>query len=824
MGMATLLLLQNQSSARASSSADFARAEAIRAFDDRTLGGIIFPHWLPSENRFTYVSYDQAEKPGFVFLVDAKAASKRALFDTRELATSLSRASGTVIDFNALPVWRLGQDEKELAAFIAGRSYLCSLSPMTCRVASNKDVKAIGISTEPSWATRSPDGKWDAFVWNHNLYIRPASLSEDNEYVPRGPSISEGSANNAFGTEFGYYFFQPTGQRGGCDLPAPAGAPVTAAAEFMPVLDGSIALTSDGGPLYSYGPRWKGGAEVATLDTDRYRPTKAAIVWSPDSKKLSIRRSDLRGVGVYPLYSSTSNQPIDHSYYYAGPGSKNVPQYDLYVADIATRTTKKSSIPSNGLVLQPEGERWTADSKTLLAISAERGLRSATLYSINPDTGLAKPTIHETSKTYVRTDNSLVAVTASNGEIFWFSERDGWGHIYRYDAKGKLLNQVDTGRHVVSQIIHIDENKNQIYFTARGRDVANPYYRHLLRINFDGSGLKDLTPASGDHDVQLFPGGKFFLDIHQDIATPPTALIRSIDGSLVQVVSQGRDAALRAIGWRPAQEFSVKARDGVTDLYGVMYRPSTFDPSKKYPLIVNVYPLSGSVGTIWRFEGGDNNLRLMEGGDFGITHGEGMDQALAELGFIVIKLNSLGTPGRQRAFQDFAYGNVIDNGLPDQIAAIGQLASRHSFIDQDRVGIFGHSGGGFATAAGMLIHPDMFKVGVAQAGNHDFRNFGWYWGEMFQGLVKNKADEENYAKQAALTYAANLKGKLLLIHGDMDCNVSPSNTLRLYDALIREGKSVDLSIIPDAGHQLPTYAMHQSWSYFVNNLKMSADK
>lgn len=252
---------------------------------------------------------------------------------------------------------------------------------------------------------------------------------------------------------------------------------------------------------------------------------------------------------------------------------------------------------------------------------------------------------------------------------------------------------------------------------------------------------------------------------------------------------------------------------------GFSTSPRDFDPAKRYPVVVNIYP-GPQIGSIeqWRFQGADN-FGPREDESKPITHGEGTAQSLAELGFIVVKINALGTAERSKAFEDFMYRNVIDNGLPDQIAGLRQLAERYPWLDLDRVGIIGHSGGGFAAAAALLTHPEFFKVGVAEAGNHDFRTYGWYWGEMYQGPLKTPADAALYAKQANLTYAGNLTGKLMLVHGDMDCNNPPAQTLRLADALIQHNKPFDLLMVPESGHQLPPYVMRRAWRYFLDNLQ-----
>lgn len=813
------MLLAQPVLATAATTEDYARADRIRSFDNRRTGGTIFPHWLPDGRSFYYRSFADHEQPGTIFLVDPAKHTKQALFTLDALAAAMSKASRNNVDRDHLPDWRLA-DASTVIVRDGAQDYRCAVSTMFCQTASPAAGEGV-----PQWAVRSPDGKWDAFVWNYNLYVRRSDATNGGETAYK-PPYSDGNGNYAFpmsGDSDDIASFRPTGQRRSCDFPAPGGPVATTEPDFVPPPAGAIALTQDGTRLYSYGPRWKLGAEPATLDADRYRPTRGSVLWSPDSSKLLVRRDDLRGVGVYPLYSSTSNLPVDHSYFYASPGANHIPQYDLFVADVAAKRTVKVDVPPTGTVLTPGGAQWTQDSRQLHVLSSNRGPTKVTFSVVEAATGQAKPLIVERSKTFVEMGNGgrqiITAVSPSGKDIIWFSERDGWGHLYLYGADGKLRNQIDRGANSVAELLQVDFARKLIYFTAMGRAAGNPYNRHLYRVGFDGSGMTALTPDDGDHSIAFAPDGSYFLDTHQGIATPPVTTARARDGHAIIEVSRGDDRALRATGWRPAETFSVKARDGTTDLYGVMYKPSNFDPAKHYPIVVNIYPgpFMGSVGANWVFQGGDN-IGPREQSRPRVTHGEGMSQSLAELGFIVIKLNSLGTAQRSKTMQDYFYGNAIDNGLPDQIAAIRQLAKRYPWIDADRAGITGHSGGGFAAAAGMLTHPDAFKVGVAQAGNHDFRTYGWYWGEQYMGPLKTEADHARYARQANLSYAANLEGKLMLVHGDMDCNNPPAQTLRLVDALTQAGKDFDLLMVPEAGHQLPSYVMRRSWDYFVTNL------
>jgi len=425
-------------------------------------------------------------------------------------------------------------------------------------------------------------------------------------------------------------------------------------------------------------------------------------------------------------------------------------------------------------------------------------------------TGQITPITKDTAATFVElvhggtTGNWEVA---SNGDdIFFPSQRDGWLHVYRYDAAGKLKNQLESGAYAVERIAHVADSGKKVFFTAWGREPGVPYYAHLYSIGFDGAGAKLLTPEDGNHRIVFVPTGGYFLDTYSRVDLPPVTLLRSaLDGTVIMALERADVDLLKSIGWTPAEVFTVKARDNVTTLYGLMYKPSHFDPKKKYPIITHIYP-GPQVGSV---------------GDWGFSTGSsGQARSLAELGFIVIQLDHMGTPKRSKAFHDFYYGNMGDNGIPDHIAAIRQLAARYDYIDIDKVGIYGFSGGGFASTDAILRYPDFFKVAVSGSGNHDNRTYGFFWGEKYQGLYKadSARGTDNFESAANYTLAKNLKGKLLLTHGDMDNNVHPSNTMRVVDALIKANKDFDLIIFPDTPHALPAYGVRKVWDYFVRNL------
>jgi dipeptidyl aminopeptidase/acylaminoacyl peptidase len=335
-----------------------------------------------------------------------------------------------------------------------------------------------------------------------------------------------------------------------------------------------------------------------------------------------------------------------------------------------------------------------------------------------------------------------------------------------------------------------------------GRD---PYFRHFYKIRIDGRGQTLLTPENADHSISLSPQGNYFVDTYSTPTNPPVSVLRDLNGKVLLTLEKADASRLLATGWKPPTPITVKARDGKTDLYGLMFTPSNLDSTKKYPIINYIYPgpQSGSVGTR------------------SFSPARGDHQALAELGFVVAAIDGMGTPGRSKAFADAYYGDMGDNTLPDQVAGMKELAQRYSWIDISRAGIWGHSGGGFATADAMFRYPDFFRVGISESGNHDNRNYEDDWGERYQGLLRKTNGTDNYADEANQTHAKNLKGKLLLAHGGLDGNVPPYNTYLVVDALIKANKDYDLVVFPNAGHGYGTssnYMMRRRWDYFVTNL------
>jgi dipeptidyl-peptidase 4 len=358
----------------------------------------------------------------------------------------------------------------------------------------------------------------------------------------------------------------------------------------------------------------------------------------------------------------------------------------------------------------------------------------------------------------------------------------------------------------VTQLLRVDEKNRALYFLADGREKGNPYFTHFYRIGFDGKNLALLTPEDANHDVSLSPSGRFFVDSYSTPDVPRVTVIRDDAGKLLYTVEKEDISRLLAAGWKPPLPIVVKARDGVTDLYGLMYQPTSLDRGKKYPIVNNIYPgpQGGSV-TNWSF-----------------ADARGDCQALAEMGFVVVQIEGMGNPLRSKKFHDFYFGKMEDNTLPDQVAGMKELAAKYPWIDIDRAGIYGHSGGGYAAADAMFRYPDFFKVGISESGNHDNREYEDDWGERYQGLlVKNPDGTSNYDDQANQTLAKNLKGHLLLAHGTMDDNVPPYNTLLVVDALIKANKDFDLLLLPNQHHGYGAeslYMTRRRWDYFVRYL------
>ncbi len=453
--------------------------------------------------------------------------------------------------------------------------------------------------------------------------------------------------------------------------------------------------------------------------------------------------------------------------------------------------------------------QWAPDGSSVAFVSTSRDHKHEQLRVGDASTGLIRDVLEERAETFYESGNGRVnwRYLPKSGEVIWFSERDDWGHLYLHDLKsGREKVQITKGEGNVTQLLRVDETSRMLYFVGVGKEKGrDPYFRHLYRVGLDGGNVQLLTPGDADHDVTLSPSGKYFVDVYSKPDVPPVAELRDSSGALLMTLEKADISKLTATGWEPPVPVTVKARDGATDLYGLMYKPTKLDPAKKYPIVNHIYPgpQTGSVG----------------GRTFAAARGDA--QALAELGFVVVEIDGMGTPWRSKKFHEAYYGNMGDNTLADQVAGMKELAARFPWIDIDRAGIYGHSGGGYATADAMFRYPDFFKVGISEAGNHDNRSYEDDWAEKWQGLLRTNSDgTTNYDNQANQLVAKNLKGKLLLAHGTMDANVPPYSTLLVVDALIKANKDFDLLMLPNRGHGFGNepYMVRRRWDYFVKHL------
>jgi dipeptidyl-peptidase 4 len=550
---------------------------------------------------------------------------------------------------------------------------------------------------------------------------------------------------------------------------------------------------------------------------------RAILTWSPDSKKLATFQQDQRNVGEMYLVKTKVGHPELSAWKYPLPGDSVVSMIHRVIIDLSGSSPKmvrfkmpadehRSSvcdhIACGGSELSDV--EWYDDGSKLAFLSNSRDHKIATLRIADANTGDVRDVLREEVATQFESgDNGPNwRVLPATNEVIWFSERDDWGQLYLYDlTTGALKSKITTGDGPVLSVERVDEKTRTIWFVAAGKEAGrDPYFRHLYRIGMNGKGLTLLTPEDGDHNSTLSPNGAVFVDSWSRPDLAPTAVLRhATTGKLIATLEQGDISKLVAAGWKAPTRITVKDRAGKWDLYGLMWTPTTLDSTKKYPIINYIYPgpQGGSVGSR-QFSAATRD-----------------NQALAELGFIIVAIDGTGNPTRSKSFHDAYYGRMSDNTLPDQIAGMKQLAERYRFIDLERAGMWGHSGGGFATASAMFQYPDFFKVGISESGNHDNRNYEDDWGERYHGLLTRSGTTDNYEKEANQTLAKNLKGKLLLAHGTMDDNVPPDNTWLVVDALIKAGKDFDLLMIPNALHGFgaaSNYMMRRRWDYFVQHL------
>ena len=569
-------------------------------------------------------------------------------------------------------------------------------------------------------------------------------------------------------------------------------------------------LTTDGQKDFGY----------ATDNAGWVKSDRPVLVWSPDSRKIATFQQDDRPVGEMYLVTTKVGHPELQQWKYPLPGDSAISMIHRVVINVDTprvirfqmapdahRSTLCDHVICRGT--EWADVEWYPDGSHIAFVSTSRDHKHEVFRVADPATGSVRDVFREDVATQYESGNGTVnwRVLPASNEVIWFSERDDWGQLYLYDlATGQLKSKITSGEGNVAELRRVDEKSRTLWFVGNAKEPGrDPYFRHFYKIGIDGKGLALLTPEDADHQISLAPSGQYFVDAYSKPDVPPVTVLRDLNGKSIVTLETADITRLRATGWKPPMPITVKARDGKTDLYGLMYVPTNLDRTKKYPIVNHVYPgpQTGSVG----------------GRSFSPARGDA--QSLAELGFIVVEIDGMGTPWRSKSFHDAYFGRMGDNTLPDQVAGMKELAGRYPWIDINRAGIYGHSGGGFAAADAMFRYPDFFKVGIAEAGNHDQREYEDDWGERYQGLLTRTSDgSDNYAPEANQALAKNLKGKLLLAHGTMDDNVPQYNTLLVVNELMKANKDFDFILLPNRAHGFGNepYMVRRRWDYFVKNL------
>ena len=730
---------------------DYTRAERFLGYDTAPLvdHAIQRVEWL-DDGRFGYIDHDAAGDHYRV--MDAATGKVGDAFDQTRLAAALGKALSRPVKADKLGIGRyvitadgrLDVQMEKWNGLLDETHYLCDLRPAQAVCAARK-VEEPGV--------RSPDKKSEAFIRDWNLWLRDVATGKETQLTIDGVQ------------DFGY-------------------------------------ATDNAG--------WK--------HTDN-----AILVWSPDSRQIATFQQDQRKTGEMYLIRTKVGHPELIKWKYPLVGDKDVTMIERVVIDVAAKKVVRLKMPPDqhrstlcdDVSCGPDGGwddvKWADDGKTLAFVSTSRDHKHEWFRVADAKTGAVRTVFEEQVPTYYESGNGQVNwfYLPESHEAIWFSERNNWGNLYLYDLDtGKLKHAITTGEGNVTEVLKVDAKTRTAWFRGVGRIAGvNPYYQQFFKVSLDGGQPTLLTPEAANHEITLSPDGHAFVDTWSTPTEPPVSVLRdSHDGHTLASVAKADISRLRAAGWVPPTPITVKARDGKTELYGMLFKPTNFDPHKKYPIVDYVYPgpQTGSV----------------RGRNFLASRGD--NQALAELGFIVVAIDGMGTPWRSKAFHDAYFANIGDNTLPDQVAGIKELGKRYPWIDLDRVGIWGHSGGGNTTADAMFRYPDFFKVGWAESGNHDNRNYEDDWAEKWQGLEVVKDGKSNYDDQANQNHAANLKGRLMLVHGTLDDNVPPSNTLLVADALIKANKDFDLLLIPNVHHgygkEKGAYAMRRRWDYFVTHL------
>jgi dipeptidyl-peptidase 4 len=748
---------------------DYAQAERWMSYNvnglvHHTIRGV---NYLPDGRVF----YRDPGTGGTAYMIAGQAPGATAwsvtpAFDNAKLAAALGAATKTTVEANKLGVTEYKEGSNGGFSVTTGEGVFdCDAAVTACteepKPPSDEKTAAKGAARARRRAGEvnlSPDKKLAAFIRDNNLWVRTVATGEERQLTTDGVE------------DFGY-------------------------------------ATDNAGWQHSDG---------------------AILTWSADGKKIATFQQDQRKTGMMYLVPVTNRHPKLEAWRYPLVGDKDVTMIEPVVIDVATAKVVRvkteplehRSMECDDVSCDGDG-RWSdvefsPDGGKLAFVSTTRDHKDEYVKVADTATGEVRDVYHEHVDTSYgwQAKNDWKVLWDAN-ELLWASERSNWAQYYLYDlATGELKNEVTHGDGPVAELKYVDEKAGVLYFTATGKVKGeDPYYVNYFRVDLDGKHQKLLTAEDATHEITAAGDGSTFVDVYSTVDTPQTAVLRDGKSGKVLVTLAKQDISqLLAAGWKAPERVEVKARDGVTPLYGLLFKPTNFDATKKYAVIDYVYP-------------GPQDGSCSVSGPPGFEASRGDLQAMADLGFAVVCIDGMGNPHRSKSFHDAHASSPADMGddtIPDQVSGIKDLASRYAWIDLDRVGIMGHSGGGNATVSAMFHFPDFFKVGWAESGNHDNRDYEDDWDERWAGLeVIGPDGKSNYDAHANQNYAKDLKGHLMLAHGTMDDNVPPNNTLLVVDALIKANKDFDMLMIPNVHHGYAAasqYVMKRKWDYFVRYL------
>ncbi|WP_143962812.1 S9 family peptidase [Litoribacter populi] len=755
------------------------------------------PHWLKKSDKFWY-SYETQDGKLF-YLVDPAKKTKTPLFDRDQLAMEITKVVKDPFDGQHLD--------------LTGLRFLDDENTIKFKVKSSEEVLKKDwdkIKEKNKNAKDSLENR--VFTFHYDLTSRELTEIEDDKEDKRmaWANIAPDSSKVVFAKHHNLYWMDKENF-----LKAVEDEKDSTIVEHQ--------LTEDGEEYYDYGIGGRGEDNV-DREKNKDKRKRAMAMWSPDAKQFVISRSDSRKVkDLWVIHNSKNPRPTLETYKYAMPGEKEQPVQELYHYSFTNEELQKLEIATFvdqniGLwsASRPNNTRddefrpviWLGDDEQFFFSVTSRDLKKVDIVRWNLKDNKKEVIVEERSNTYI--DINKPELVNNGRDIIHWSERDGWGHLYLYGVDGTLKRQLTTGAFHVDKVERINEKNKKVYFVANGKEKGeDPYYEHLYSVSLDGGPMTLLNNGDFNHSSNVNDNATYFVNNYSRVDAAPVAELMDANGKKVMDLETTDLSRLFAAGYKFPKPFTFKADDGITDLFGVMYLPYDFDSTKSYPLIQYVYP-------------GPQTEAVNK------TFSKGMDRVdrLAQLGFVVVTIgNRGGHPGRSKWYHNYGYGNLRDYGLADKKAAVEQLADRHSFIDRSKVGIHGHSGGGFMSTAALLVYPDVFKVAVSSAGNHENNIYNRWWSEKHHGVkeVENGDGESKfiYDVEKNPDLAKNLKGHLLLVTGDVDNNVHPANTIRMANALIKANKRFDFITLPGQRHgfgDMTEYFFWRMGDYFVQHL------